>query len=107
MRNKIRKNGLFNEIYKAVNKIPGGRVAIYGQIAQMIGVRDARKVGWALHANTDRGNPCHRVVNRDGKLAKNYAFGGWEEQKGELLEEGVEFKNEVHVDLESCRWGGN
>ena len=76
----------------------------YGQIAEILGTRDARRVGWALHGNTDPKIPCHRVVNKEGSVAKNYAFEGWEEQKRKLLAEGVKFKNEKCVDLEKCRW---
>lgn len=66
-------------------------------------MKDVRKVGWALHANPDSENcPCHRVVNKDGRLAPGYAFGGPGEQKKMLLEEGVPFKDELHVDLEKA-----
>lgn len=69
----------------------------YGQIAETIGTRDARRVGHALHANKNPLVPCHRVVNKDGRLAPNYAFGGWLEQKNRLLAEGVEFADDNHV----------
>lgn len=74
----------------------------YGQIADAIGTRDARRVGQALHANRDVSDvPCHRVVNKDGRLAPGYAFGGPSEQKNRLLAEGVKFIDGDHVDL-SC-----
>jgi alkylated DNA nucleotide flippase Atl1 len=38
-------------------------------------------------------------VNKDGKVAMNYAFDGWKEQKHRLVSEGVEFVDEMHVDL--------
>ena len=62
----------------------------YGQIAKILGTRDARKVGWALHANRDRAVPCHRVVSKEGKLAVNFGWGGWREQERRLEREGVE-----------------
>ncbi len=68
-----------------------GKVATYGQIARILGTRDSRRVGQALHANKDRRVPCHRVVFADGSLAPGYAFGGAGEQKKKLLAEGVEF----------------
>lgn len=71
----------------------------YGQIANLIGTRDTRKIGWALHANKSKNVPCHRVVNKDGRLAPNYAFGGDEEQKLRLISEGIKFKNNNNVDL--------
>lgn len=94
----------FNDVYRIVKKIPPGKVATYGQIARILGTRDARRIGHALHANKDSKTPCHRVVNKDGKLAPGFAFGGPEEQKKCLLSEGVGFKDEVHVDLEKHIW---
>ena len=41
-------------IYEAVKKIPRGKVATYGQVAEMAGNKKmARAVGNALHKNTD------------------------------------------------------
>lgn len=71
----------------------------YGQVAEVIGTRDARRVGHALHANRDPKVPCHRVVNKDGRLAPGYAFGGPDEQRNRLLAEGVKFKDKDTVDL--------
>ena len=65
-------------IYEAVKKIPKGKVATYGQVAQMAGnPRMARAVGNALHKNPDPSTiPCHRVVNSKGELAGEFVFGG-------------------------------
>jgi methylated-DNA-protein-cysteine methyltransferase-like protein len=90
--------GFYQRIYDVVKKIPCGKVATYGQIAELLGTKDARKVGWALHVNHDPKVPCHRVVNREGRLAPNFAFNGWKEQKLRLLGEGVGFKSEMYVD---------
>jgi len=90
--------GFYQRIYDAVKKIPCGKVATYGRIAELLGTKDARKVGWALHVNRDPKVPCHRVVNKEGRLAPNFAFNGWKEQKLRLLGEGVGFKSEMHVD---------
>lgn len=88
-------------IYEAVKKIPKGRVATYGQIAEMAGDRKmARAVGNALHNNPDPATiPCHRVVNSKGLLAGGFAFGGEEVQARLLREEGVEVIDDK-VDLE-------
>lgn len=79
-------------IYEAVKKIPRGKVATYGQIAEMAGDRKmARAVGNALHRNPDPENiPCYRVVNAKGELAGEFAFGGAGAQARLLEEEGVE-----------------
>jgi methylated-DNA-protein-cysteine methyltransferase-like protein len=93
---------VFEKVYQVVKKIPSGKVSTYGAVAKKAGLKDARVVGWALHVNHDSGVPCHRVVNREGRLAPNFAFGGWQEQKLRLLEEGVGFKKEDKVDLKNC-----
>jgi methylated-DNA-protein-cysteine methyltransferase-like protein len=90
----------FEDVYKLVRKIPKGKVTTYGEIAREIGTGDARKVGWAMHGNKDPEVPCHRVVNKAGRLAPNFAFDGWEEQKKRLEDEGLEFVDEKHVDLD-------
>jgi len=101
------KSGFFENVYAVVKKIQKGKVMTYGQIAQVLGTRDARKVGWALHGNNDLKVPCHRVVNKQGGLAKNFAFDGWQEQKKRLLKENVKFKSETQVNLKKCLWRRN
>lgn len=93
----------FQHVWLAVAKIPSGQVATYGDIARLIGTRDARRVGHALHANRNSAVPCHRVVFSDGSLAAGYAFGGEGKQRRKLEAEGVKFTDEGKVDLESCR----
>ena len=92
--------GFFESVYQALMLIPRGKVVTYGQIARAIGApRMARQVGYALHANPKPGIiPCHRVVNKEGKLAGAFAFGGLQAQQKLLEEEGVEVVNGA-VDL--------
>lgn len=96
----------FENVYEAVQLIPRGKVATYGQIARMIGApRSSRAVGYALHANPRPGViPCHRVVNREGRLAPAFAFGGPEIQAQLLESEGVEVDENFTVDLEKYLW---
>ena len=88
------KEGLFSQVYKIVSKIPKGSVMTYAQVAFSIqnsklkikndkskSKINPKVVGFALHANKDLKVPCHRVVNKDGRIALNFAFGGAEEQK--------------------------
>lgn len=98
---KTKKAGsnFFTRVYEAVKQIPAGKVMTYGQISRALGTRDARKVGWALHVNRDPDVPCHRVVDKSGRLAPNFAFDGWREQKRRLVAEEVEFKDENHVKM--------
>ncbi len=70
----------------------------YGAIARKLGI-NPRVVGWALHGNRDPQCPCHRVVNREGRLAPGYVFGGPDKQKKKLLAEGVKFQKEGRVDI--------
>lgn len=95
-------DNFYGKVYKLTSKIPPGKVTTYGEIAKTLGTKDARRVGWALHANKDLSVPCHRVVAKDGKLAPNYAFGGADVQKRKLLKEGVILKDQMHVDLKKC-----
>ena len=87
-------------IYEAVKKIPKGKVATYGKVAEMAGdKRMARAVGNALHKNPDPNRiPCYRVVNAKGELAGEFAFGGHGAQAKLLQEDGVEVVD-VKVDL--------
>lgn len=91
---------MYEKIYDAVMTIPKGKVATYGQIAALAGNGGAaRVVGNALHVNPAPGViPCHRVVNAQGRLAPNFAFGGDGEQQRLLEAEGVEV-NDHRVDL--------
>lgn len=96
---------MFEEVYKIVKRIPKGKVATYGQLADLVGTKDARRIGHALHANKDGSLvPCHRVVNKDGRLAAGYAFGGPNEQRSRLKSEGVVFIDPDHVDLKKSLW---
>ena len=82
-------------IYEAVKKIPKGRVATYGKVAEMAGnPRMSRAVGNALHKNPDPAHiPCYRVVNSKGELAGAFAFGGENVQKKLLEADGIEVIN--------------
>lgn len=78
-------------IYEAVKKIPRGKVATYGQVAEMAGNKKmARAVGNALHKNPDPEKiPCYRVVNAKGELAGEFAFGGEGAQAKLLQADGI------------------
>ena len=88
-------------IYEAVKKIPKGRVATYGQIAELAGDKKmARAVGNALHKNPNPEEiPCFRVVNVKGELSGSFAFGGLDEQARLLEADGIRVVD-GKVDLE-------
>ena len=95
----------FEKIYEVVKSIPKGKVATYGQVAALAGnPRLARVVGYALHVNPAPGViPCHRVVNREGRVAPAFAFGGEDVQRRLLEAEGIVFEADGAVDLKRYR----
>ena len=98
---KVLNEKLIYEILSAVEEIPEGKVATYGQIARLIGCdRNARLVGRVLSMAEYFGKyPCHRVVNHAGRTVPH-----WPEQKSLLQQEGVLFKDENHVSLKDFIW---
>lgn len=88
-------------VLEAVSRIREGHVCTYGMIAAAAGApRAARAVGTVLHHNPQPGViPCHRVVNREGRLSGSFAFGGRDVQQQMLELEGVEVRG-GRVDLE-------
>lgn len=93
--------GIVYEILSAVEEIPEGRVASYGQIARLIGrEKNSRLVGKVLSRAELYGDyPCHRVVNHAGRLAPHFP-----EQRERLEREGVTFRSNGCVDRKKYRW---
>lgn len=92
---------LIYEVLSVVEEIPEGKVATYGQIAELIGrEKNARLVGKILSMSQYYGQyPCHRVVNHAGRTVP-----GWPEQAELLVEEEVGFKENGCVELSEFRW---
>lgn len=100
----------YDRIYNVVKQIPPGKVATYGQIADLAGLYGkARLVGYALfRVKIDDDIPWHRVVNAKGEIS--YSFqrrGGDYLQKVLLEEEGIEFKSNGKINLSRDRWQPN
>lgn len=95
------------QVYAVVAQIPTGKVATYGQIAEMVGdVLAAREVGHIMSCvSAELKLPCHRVVNRTGVLAPEYAFGGQDRQRALLEAEGVTFLADGRIDMVLHLWG--
>jgi len=96
----------YERIYAVVRQIPSGRVATYGQIAQMAGLgRQARQVGYALHALAEgQGIPWHRVINYLGEISQR-SDPLFEGIQRELLEsEGIVFGVNARISLQRYRW---
>ncbi len=97
----ILNNELAYEILSVVEEIPEGKAATYGQIARLIGrPQNARLVGQVLSRASLYGRyPCHRVVNRCGRLVP-----GWNDQKRLLEQEGIAMKDDTHINLKQHIW---
>lgn len=96
-------SSLYERIYEVTQRIPGGKVATYGQIARMAGIpKGARQVGYAMAA-LGRGRPrpevpWHRVVNAKGESS----IGG--DQIIRLEAEGITFDEQGRIDLKRFGW---
>ncbi len=82
-------------IWQTVQKIPAGKVATYGQIADLAGLPGrARLVGKAL-GQVPKGGwqgqavPWYRVINSQGKISLPIGSEGFERQKQLLQDEQV------------------
>ena len=94
-------------VWAAVALIPRGRLATYGQIAELIGAWGcARQVGWALRRLPLPSDlPWHRVVNARGCIAMAPSREGsdWI-QRDLLLAEGIPVDGAGRLPLASHRW---
>lgn len=101
------EEGNYSRIYAVVRRIPAGKVATYGQVANLAGLPGhARQVGYALHALTDEQNvPWHRVINARGGISLR-SERGYDDLQRRLLEaEGVVFDGDDKVSLEDFGYG--
>ena len=104
MHKVIHKN--YSRIYEIVRRIPRGRVATYGDVADFAGLEGhARQVGYALHALPARITiPWHRVVNARGEISQRSHGDSHELQRELLIAEGIEFDRRGRIDLAKYRW---
>ena len=93
-------------IYTVVRRIPRGRVATYGQVAELAGIPGhARQVGYALHAlPAGTAVPWHRVLNAQGSLSLRREPGPELTQRLLLEREGIRFDARGRVNLARVRW---
>ncbi|CAK6698521.1 MGMT family protein [Synechococcus sp. CCY9201] len=94
-------------VWDAVAQIPAGRLATYGQIAELIGAYGcARQVGWALRRlPLPTPVPWHRVVNAQGRISMSPSREGsdWM-QRQLLLAEGIAVDAEGRLPLRRYLW---
>ena len=98
-------NKLTSCIKQLIKAIPHRKVATYGQIASHAGnSRASRQVAWILHSCSEKdGLPWHRVINSKGRISLP-PQGGYETQKKLLELEGIKFKKNGSIDLETYLW---
>ena len=101
------KSPLYHQIHEIIRLIPRGKVATYGQIAEIVGGCTARIVGYAASAiPVDSEIPWQRVINYKGEISSRSGGSGELFQK-ELLEgEGIQFDQLGKTNLKYYRWNG-
>ena len=92
-------------VYTMVAQIPKGRVMTYGQLAALCGKpRGAWEVGQIAHFGPSE-LPWHRVVNKQGGLAKGWPGGIGVQQQ--LLEAEDVAVADFRVDIANLQWTPN
>lgn len=91
-------------VFDLVAQIPKGRLMTYGQIAGLAGAAWAAwEVGQIAHSGPDD-LPWHRVVNKQGGLAKGFPDGGRERHKAILESEGYNVSKNYTVKVDELLW---
>jgi methylated-DNA-[protein]-cysteine S-methyltransferase len=92
-----------SRVLSTVRRIPVGKVATYGDVAEFAGRPGAaRAVGNIMRDCKARDVPCHRVIAAAGRLG---GYGGATALKRALLQaEGILVRGERIRNFEDCRW---
>ena len=104
------------QVYQIAALIPPGRVATYGQIAEMIPTSAgmdphdyarvrAQWVGRAMH-HAPEGVPWQRVINSQGRISLPAGSRGAMIQRERLQAEGILFNRSGRIDLGRFGWEG-
>ena len=103
---KRERSDRYPRIYRVVSCIPRGRVATYGQVADLAELPGcARQVGYALHSLADDSDvPWQRVVNARGEISLRRERGIEPMQQQILEAEGLEFDARGRLDLSRVQW---
>lgn len=93
-----------SKVIKIIKSIPEGKVMTYGQIAAVAGnPRSARQVSRILHSMSHKYDlPWHRVINSKGSISLKEE--GYHLQKQLLEEEGICFKKDGSIELETYQY---
>lgn len=96
---------VYQRIYRIIRRVPRGRVATYGQIAELAKASGPRQVGYALHALPEKHNvPWHRIINARGMISLESGIGGGNLQRALLELEKVVFDAKGRVDMKRYQW---
>lgn len=89
-----------------IKKIPRGKVATYGQIAELAGKpQGSRGVAWLLNSSSKVYQlPWQRVINTKGKISFPVGSSYYKKQKSLLKAEGVEFLENDSIDMKIYQW---
>lgn len=96
----------YDRIYAVVRQIPPGKVATYGQVAELAGlIGKPRVVGYALYKVAPEDKiPWQRVINAKGEISTSAFRDGSDDLQRVLLEdEGIEFEGNK-INLSKYRW---
>jgi methylated-DNA-protein-cysteine methyltransferase-like protein len=97
----------YDRIYLVIRRVPRGRVATYGQVAELAKASGPRQVGYALHALPEGHDlPWHRIINAQGMISLDSVLGGANLQRALLEAEKVVFDANGRVDLKRYQWKG-
>lgn len=100
----MERENFAEKIYTLVKEIPKGCVASYGQLAAMVGSPRAARIVGAAMRRAPTSLPCHRVIYSDGRLCREWVFGGSQLQRQMLEREGVSFLPDGRVNMKLHQW---
>lgn len=94
------------KVIKAIQSIPKGKVATYGQIARIAGKEHAsRGVSWILHSCSKTHKlPWQRVLNSKGQISFSVMTRNHVRQKNLLKAEGIIFAENGQIDMTKFQW---
>lgn len=100
---------LYRSIYRVVRRIPPGRVATYGQVAELAGIPGGARVAGAAMKTSTRADavPWQRVLGKAGRTRARIAIHdpiGAAVQRQLLEDEGVDVGDSGLVALDRFGW---
>ncbi len=95
------------KIWLVISEIPAGKVATYGQIAQLAGYPKGARIVGSVLGQLPPGSqlPWHRVINCRGEISFAEDSSRYRLQRERLEQEGIVFTN-ARLSLTDYRWDG-